>query len=132
MWLAPVLFAAVSVFLWKYVGAVFMPDVLAHAVFAALPVLAELQLVVLINTALLYFGAYFVFAMFWTSLKYYFRNPFLAGLALWAVNVAIVFPILGRGLLGYRTPQGWMSASLPLLLSHWMFARGLQFQDRRL
>ena len=60
------------------------------------------------------------------------QSLFLAGLALWFVNVFIVFPILGRGMLGYRMPQGWMSASLPLLVSHWMFARGLQFQDRRL
>jgi hypothetical protein len=48
------------------------------------------------------------------------------------VNVLLVFPLLGRGVLGYQLPQGWLSASFPLLVSHWMFARGLQFQDRRL
>jgi hypothetical protein len=131
MWLGPVLFAAVSVFLWKYVGAVFIPQLLARAVFEVLPILADVEMVVLINAALIYFGAYFVFAIFWRRLKPYFRNPFLAGVALWLVNILVLFPVLGRGLLGYRMAQGWMSASLPLLLSHWMFARGLQFQDRR-
>ena len=57
---------------------------------------------------------------------------FLAGLGMWLVNLLIILPLLGRGILGYRMPQGWMSVSLPLLLSHWMFARGLQFQDRGL
>jgi hypothetical protein len=131
MWLGPVLFTAISVFLWKYVGAVFVPQLLARAVFGVLPALADVEMVILIDAALLYFGAYFVFAIFWRKLKPYFRNAFLAGVVLWLVNILVVFPVLGRGLLGYRMPQGWMSASLPLLLSHWMFARGLQFQDRR-
>ena len=131
MWLGPVLFIAVNVFLWRYIGAVFVPELLARSVFAVLPVLIDIEMVILINTALIYFGAYFAFAIFWGRLKPYFRNPFLAGLALWFVNVFIVFPILGRGMLGYRMPQGWMSASFPLLVSHWMFARGLQFQERR-
>ena len=107
-----------------------MPELLARWVFAVLPVLADVEMVIRINAAVLYFGAYFAFALCWRRLKPYLRNPFLAGLALWLVNVLVVFPVLGRGALGYRVPQGWMSASLPLLLSHWMFARGLQFQDR--
>jgi hypothetical protein len=131
MWLGPVLFIVVNVFLWRYVGAVFVPELLARSVFAILPVLVNIEMVILINAAIVYFGGYFVFAIFWGRLKPYFRNPFLAGLALWFVNVFIVFPILGRGMLGYRMPQGWMSASFPLLVSHWMFARGLQFQERR-
>ncbi len=73
MWLGPLLFVAVSIFLWKYVG-----------------------------------------------------------LALWLVNALIILPILGRGVLGYRLPQGWIAVSFPMLVSHWVFARGLQFQDRRL
>jgi hypothetical protein len=131
MWFGPVLYVAVSVFLWKYVGAVFVPELLARSVFAAVPALAELEMVILINAAIIYFGAYFAFALSWTSFKPYLKNPFLAGFALWLVNVLIVFPVLGRGVLGYRLPQGWMYSSFPLLVSHWMFARGLQFQARR-
>ena len=131
MWLGPVLFIVVSVFLWKYVGAVFVPEVLARAVFAVLPVLMDVQMVVLINAAIVYFGAYFTFAIFWPKIKPYLRNAFLAAMALWLLNVVVVFPLLGRGLFGYRFPQGWIAASFPLLVAHWMFARGLQFQDRR-
>jgi len=131
MWLGPLLFAVFNIFLWKYVGAVFMPELLARSVFGVMPVLSELETLVLINTVAFYFGAYVVFALAWPRLKAYFRNPFLAGFVLWLANVLIIFPMIGRGLLGYRMPQGWMAASLPLLLSHWMFARGLQFQERR-
>ena len=131
MWLGPLLFIGVSIFLWRYIGAVFMPDLLARSVFAMVPVLRDVETVILINAAIIYFGAYFVFAIFWRSLKPYLRNPFLAGLALWLANVLVVLPLLGRGVLGYQLPQGWMVASFPLLVSHWMFARGLQFQDRR-
>ena len=132
MWLGPVLFMGVSVFLWKYIGAVFMPELLARSVVAMLPVLRDVETVILINSAIIYFGAYFVVAIFWRSLRAYLRDPFLAGLALYLLNVLLVFPLLGRGVLGYQLPQGWLSASFPLLVSHWMFARGLQFQDRRL
>jgi hypothetical protein len=132
MWLGPVLFIAISVFLWKYVGAVFVPELAARSVFRAVPALESIELFVMVNAALVYFGAYVLIAMLWASLKPYLRSPFIAGLALWLVNMFVVLPILGRGILGYRLPQGWMSVSLPLLLSHWIFARGLQFQDRRL
>src|SRR5262245_46693298 len=125
MWLGPVLFIAVSVFLWKYVGAVFVPDLLARQVFALLPALTDIQLVITMNAAILYFGAYFVFAIFWVRLRKFFRHPFLAGLFLWLVNVTLVLPALGRGFLGYRTPQGWLAVSFPLLVAHWIFARGL-------
>jgi hypothetical protein len=53
-------------------------------------------------------------------------------LALWLVNVILVLPLLGKGILGYRLPQGWIAVSFPLLVAHWTFARGLQFQQRRL
>jgi len=132
MWLGPVLFVAVSIFLWRYAGTVFVPELVARSVFRVLPALVSVELFVTINAALLYFGGYFGFAVFWPLLKPYLRNPFIAGLALWLVNVLVLLPILGRGILGYRLPQGWISVSLPMLLSHWMFARGLQFQDRRL
>ena len=131
MWLGPILFITVSVFLWKYIGAVFVPELLARSVFSILPVLGDMELVILINAAILYFGAYFVFAIFWRRLKRFFRNPFVAGMALWVANVIIILPILGRGVLGYHMPQGWLTVSFPLLVAHWTFARGLQFQDRR-
>src|SRR5216117_3043550 len=60
MWLGPLLFVAVSIFLWKYVGAVFMPELLARSVFQVVPGLASVELYVTINAALLYFGGYFV------------------------------------------------------------------------
>jgi hypothetical protein len=131
MWLGPALFIAVNILLWRYLGAVFVPEVLARSVFRFLPALAELKTVILINMAVLYFGAYFAFAVFWEKIKPYMRNVFFAAIGLWLVNILMIFPLVGRGILGYKFPQGWMSASLPLLLSHWMFARGLQFQDRR-
>jgi hypothetical protein len=132
MWLGPALFVTVSVILWKYLGAVFVPDLVARAIYRALPGLQSMDLFVLINAGVVYFGIYVIVAIFWKPLKSYLKNPFVAGLALWLVNLFIILPLLGRGIIGYRLPQGWLSVSLPLLLSHWMFARGLQFQDRRL
>jgi hypothetical protein len=132
MWLGPALFMTVSVILWKYLGAVFMPELVARSIYRALPGLSSVDPFVIANVAILYFGGYIVVAIFWGRLKAYLRNPFMAGLALWLVNLLVILPLLGRGMLGYRLPQGWVAVSLPLLLSHWMFARGLQFQDRRL
>jgi hypothetical protein len=131
MWLGPVLFILVSVFLWKFIGAVFVPELMTRPVFAMLPALADMELVILVNAAIIYFGAYFVVAVFWARLRPYFRNPFLVALALWLVNVVLVFPALGKGTLGYRMPQGWLAVSFPLFVSHWIFARGLQFQDKK-
>jgi hypothetical protein len=132
MWLGPALFVAISVLLWKYLGAVFMPELLARSIYRILPSLESIDLFIFINAGIVYFGLYIVVAIFWRRLKPHVKNPFLAGLALWLLNLLIILPLLGRGILGYRMPQGWMSVSLPLLLSHWMFARGLQFQDRGL
>jgi hypothetical protein len=132
MWLGPVLFIVISVFLWQYVGAVFVPELLSQAAFAIVPVLADMERVILVNAAILYFGAYFVFALFWKKLKFYLRNPFLGGMALWLINMILLFPVLGKGMLGYRMPQGWVAVSFPLFVAHWIYARGLQFQDRRL
>ena len=131
MWLGPALFIVVSIFLWRYVGAVFVPELLARAVFAILPVLADMELVIVVNAAIVYFGAYFAFAVFWGRVKPYLRNAFLAAFVLWLVNVLLLFPVLGKGILGYRMPQGWIAVSFPLFVAHWIFARGLQFQDRR-
>ena len=131
MWLGPALFIAMSVFLWKYIGAVFVPELLARTALSILPVLDDIGSIIVINAAILYFGAYFTFALFWWKLKRYLRNPFLGALALWAVNVLFLFPLLGKGIFGYRMPQGWLAVSFPLLVAHWTFARGLQFQARR-
>jgi hypothetical protein len=132
MWLGPVLFIAVCVFFWKYVGTVFVPEVMARPVFALLPVLRELEMVIIANVGIIYFGAYFVFAAFWGRLKPYLRNAFLGGIALWLANVLVLFPLLGRGILGYQMPQGWLAVSFPLFVAHWVFARGLQFQEKKL
>src|ERR1051326_1487764 len=124
MWLGPAMFVAVSVILWKYLGAVFMPVLVARAIYRVLPGLETMDAFVSINAAVLYFGIYVIVGIFWRRLKGYLKNPFFAGLALWLANLLILLPLLGRGIIGYRMPQGWMSVSLPLLLSHWMFARG--------
>src|SRR5437773_12553799 len=67
MWLGPLLFVAVSIFLWKYVGAVFMPELLARSVFQVVPGLAvsrctsrlTLHCFILADTSWSrYFGAY--------------------------------------------------------------------------
>ena len=63
MWLGPALFIAVNILLWRYVGAVFVPEVLARSVLRVAGA-AEGE-VILINMAILYFGAYFAFAVFW-------------------------------------------------------------------
>lgn len=131
MWMAPVLYVGLTIFLWKYAGAVFMPELMARRVFALVPVLEDAQLAVVINVAVIYFGVYLMFALMWQQVRPYFKNAFLAALVLWLVNVLVLFPMLGRGVLGYGLPQGWASASLPLLVSHGVFARGLQFQEKR-
>jgi hypothetical protein len=130
MWMGPLLYVVTSIFLWKYLGVVFMPVLLTRTLTSMIPALAEFEMLITINANAFYFGAYFLFGFYWPRLKSYFRNPFLAGMALWAVNVFVLLPLIGRGVLGYRLPQGWMAVSFPLLLSHWLFARGLSHQVR--
>ena len=69
MWLGPLLFVAVSIFLWKYVGAVFMPGLLVRSIFQFLPGLASVELYITLNAALLYFGGYFAVAGFTTHVR---------------------------------------------------------------
>src|SRR5437588_11476324 len=126
MWLGPVLFVGVSIFLWKYVGAVFVPELLARSVFRMLPPLESIDLFVMINAALLYFGGYFEIAIFWKSVKAYLRNPFIAALALWLVNVLIVFRLLGRCMHGYRLPEGLMAANVLVVFSPCKFGGRLR------
>ena len=131
MWLGPLLFMGASLFFWLYIRAAFMPRLMTRSAVAFVPLLADVEMVVFINALLIYFGVYIVAGLFWRRLKRRFRNPFLLGLALWLINVFVLFPILGRGVLGYRLPQGWMAASLPLFVTHWLFARGLQYQESK-
>jgi hypothetical protein len=132
MWLGPVLYVAISIFLWQYAGTVFMPELLARRLFSVLPVLQDAEIAVVINIAVLYFAPYFVLAFMWQRARIHLRHPFAAAVLMWLMNVLVLYPLLGRGLLGYRIPQGWLSANLPLLISHWIFARGLQFQQGKI
>jgi len=132
MWLGPALFIVTSVFLWRYVGAVFVPELLARPVLRLLPALEDMRSVIVINAAIVYFGAYFLFAVLWGRIRVYLRNPFIGGFVLWLGNVLLLFPLLGRGILGYQMPQGWVAVSFPLFVAHWIYARGLQFQASRL
>lgn len=131
MWLAPVLYIAISIFLWQYAGAIFMPEFIARRIFSVLPVLRDIETAVVINLAVLYFAPYLVLAFMWPRARIRLRHPFVAAILMWMMNALILYPLLGRGLLGYRMPQGWISVNLPLLVSHWLFARGLQFQQGR-
>jgi len=130
MWMGPFLYIVSSIFLWQYLGSVYVPALLIRAVMRLVPIFQDLDTFVTVNVTVLYFGAYFLVAVFWPRLRNYFKSPFVAGAALWLIHVLVIFPVVGRGVLGYRLPQGWMSTSLPLLLSHWLFARGVQFQTR--
>src|SRR3989442_12964375 len=104
MWLGPLLFVAVSIFLWKYVGAVFMPELLARSIFQFAPGLASVELYITINAALFYFGGYFAVAIFWRSLKPHFRNPFTAGLVLWLRQSVVNPAVFGPGGLRFLIP----------------------------
>src|SRR5437773_10855678 len=79
MWLGPLLFVAVSIFLWKYVGAVFRPELLARSIFQFAPGLASVELYITINAASFYFGGDFAAATFCRPLTPHFRNPLPAG-----------------------------------------------------
>jgi hypothetical protein len=82
-----------------------------------------------VNFALLYFGGYFVFTYYWTRLRKTFHNPFYGALALWMLHLLVILPVAGKGLFGYKMPQGAVSASIFALASHWVFARSLQWRS---
>jgi hypothetical protein len=130
----PLVFLVVSVVLWRYGGAVLMPKQLSDRLFDLLPALGGsfIEYVVFYNFVLIYFGAYFAFAFYWARLKRFriLRHPFVAAFVLWCVNVFVIFPIAGRGIFGYKMPQGPFSASLFLFASHWVFGRMLERQER--
>jgi hypothetical protein len=134
----PVIFLAVSIALWRFFNAPFLPEQFANRVLQAMPdwlvgpgdgsfgPLAK-QLA-MVNFAVLYFGAYFVFTYYWPRMKARLRNPFLGAFLLLLINLIILLPMAGRGLFGYRFPQGAFSVSIFLLASHWVFARSLQWR----
>jgi DMSO/TMAO reductase YedYZ molybdopterin-dependent catalytic subunit len=135
------IFILVSVVLWQLAGAVFMPELLANRLFEILPasfIERGVQLLgplakelAFANVAILYFGAYFVFALGWNRLKSIFGNVWIGAFVLWSGNVFLLFPLSGKGLFGMALPQGGFSASLLLFASHWIFARMLEFQAPR-
>src|ERR1051325_11014718 len=99
----PIVFVVVSVVLWQLANAVFMPELLANRLFEVLPaafidfgvrwlgpLAKELGFA---NVALIYFGAYFVFAFFWDRLVRVFGNAWTGSFILWCVNVLVLFPL---------------------------------------
>src|SRR5438045_7763859 len=100
MWLGPALFVTISVLLWKYLGAVFMPELLARSIYRMLPSLESVDLFIFINAGIVYFGLYIVVAIFWRRLKPYVKSPFLAGLGMSLGNLLIIRRLLGRARFG--------------------------------
>ena len=137
----PIIFLVVSIVLWQWANAVFMPELLADRFLEIIPVSivdAGLRILgplakqlVFFNFVLLYFGAYFLFAFYWDRLRRTFRNPFYAAFVLWCVNLFVIFPLAGRGVFGYKLPQGALSVNVFTLATHWVFARMMQRQKPR-
>jgi hypothetical protein len=137
----PLVYLVVSIVLWQLANAVFMPELLANQLFEILPVSFIERGVQLLgplakqlafaNIALLYFGFYFAFSFNWEKLRRFFGHSFMGAFALWGGNVLILFPLAGKGVFGYKLPQGAFSASLFLFAAHWIFARMLQMQSPR-
>src|SRR5262249_22717413 len=125
MWIAPLVYALASVLLWQFAHVFFMPAAITAQLTSAATDLLALR-IILTNVAVSYFGAYGIFAARWPRLKPYFRSEFFGALALWAVNVLLIFPLIGRGILGYKLPQGAFLPCFYLAVTHWVFARALQ------
>jgi DMSO/TMAO reductase YedYZ molybdopterin-dependent catalytic subunit len=138
MWVAPLVYVAVSLLLWKIGGALFMPELLANRMFEIFPVpFIEFAVQLLgplakelafYGIAIGYFGAYFLFAQHWDRIRRYLGNAFYARFAIWGIHVLILIPAAGQGVFASRSPQGALTPSLMLFASHWMFARSLQFR----
>ena len=79
MWVAALIYLVVSVLLWKLVGGLFMPELLANRIFEIFPVPFIEFAVQLLGPlakelafyaiAIGYFGAYFLFAHFWHRMR---------------------------------------------------------------
>jgi hypothetical protein len=131
MWFPAVIYCLVSILLWYFAKAFFMPQVLTDLVFPVQDTDLLVYRVALANIAFVYFGAYWVFAANWKRLQPYLRNEFLGGVTLWAINVFIIFPLIGRGVFGYKLPQGALFPCLYLFGTHWMYARMLEMKNER-
>ena len=128
MWIPPLVYAVVSILLWQFAHVFFMPQAIANrlvSIQTAEPLVVQ---IVLANVSGAYFGAYWAFSANWKRLRPYLKNEFLAGFVLWAVNVLIVFPLIGRGVFGYKLPQGAFSPCFFLVVTHWVYARMLQLR----
>jgi hypothetical protein len=132
MWFAGVIYLAASLAFWEFAHAVFIPELLTNRVLElfSTPVGSFVRLFVSLNVSGFYFAVYFLFSLYWPKLHDRFRNIFFGSLALFAVNVLILFPLAGKGFLGYLLPQGYIPACTFLFVAHWIFARALQIQER--
>jgi len=138
MWVAPIIYFVVTVLLWQFGGALFMPELLSNRMFEIFPVhfiefavqlLGSLaKQLAFYGMAILYFGAYVLFARHWDRIRPYLGNAYYAGFAIWGVHVLILIPAAGQGVFATKSPQGGLAPSLMLFAAHWMFARSLQFR----
>src|SRR5262245_19894436 len=129
MWVAPLIYLAVTVLLWQLGGGLFLPELLANRLFEILPAatiesgvqrfgaLAKPIAFYIISTV--YFGFYFLFARFWERLRPYLGNTFYAGFVLWGAHVLLLIPALGQRVFGSKLPQGGLIPSVFLFVSHW-------------
>jgi len=138
MWVAPLIYFVVTVVLWQIGNGLFMPELLANRMFEIFPV-PFIEFVVQLlgplakelafyGIAIVYFGAYFVFAHNWERLRPYLGNAFYAAFAIWGIHVLVLIPAAGQGVFATKSPQGGLMPSLMLFASHWIFARSLQFR----
>src|SRR5580765_3806253 len=138
MWVAPLIYFVVSALLWKIGGGLFMPELFANRMFEIFPVpFIEFAVQLMgplakelafYGITIAYFGTYFLFAQFWDRIRPYLGSAFYAAFAFWGVHVLIVIPAAGQGVFASKSPQGALTPSLMLFVSHWMFARSLQFR----
>ena len=106
MWAPPLIYALVSVLLWKFAHVFFMPQAIANRIAPIQRTEPLVSQIVLANVALAYFGAYWAFSGNWHRLRPYLKSEFFGAFALWAVNVLLLFPLIGRGIFGYKLPEG--------------------------
>jgi hypothetical protein len=124
MWVAPLIYFVVTIILWQLGNGLFLPDLLANRMFEIFPVpVIEFAVQLLgplakelafYGIAIVYFGAYVVFAYHWERIRPYLGNAFYAGFALWGVHVFLVIPAAGQGVLAYKSPQGGLTPSILL------------------
>ena len=131
MWFPPLFYALVTVLLWWFARAFFVPQQVTNRIFPIQTTDPLLYQVALSNVAVFYFGAYWAFSAGWKRLRPYLKNEFVGGIALWAVNVLVILPLIGRGIFGYKLNQGALYPCMYLFATHWMYARMLQMSVDR-